>query len=209
MHPDASGILTEADIARRIQEWNAREQTLSGNTVLAGFRMAAVLVPMLWSEEQWHLLFTRRAETVHSHKGQVSFPGGAAEPEDAALEDTALREAFEEIGLKQDEVRIFGRLNSRPTVSSYLVTPVVGRIRWPNEFNLSTAEVSRLFTIPLAWLADPSNREERLRSFTSSYSEKVIYYQPYHGEILWGASARITMDLLHALGLDNGKAANE
>ena len=171
------------------------------NAGYAGLRSASVLVPLLWADDRWSLLFTRRTETVNSHKGQVSFPGGAADPEDASPEATALREAFEEIGLLAEDVRIFGRLLSRPTISSFLITPVVGRVRWPGDFHVSPQEVSRVFTIPLDWLADPDKREERPRTTPGGYYEKIIFYQPYDGEILWGITARITLDLLIVLGL--------
>jgi hypothetical protein len=94
-----------------------------------------------------------------------------------------------------------GRLSARATVSSFLITPVVGRVRWPNAFHISPQEVSRVFTIPLDWLAEPANREERPRTFPNGRNENVIYYQTYDGEVLWGATARITLDLLKALHL--------
>ena len=163
-------------------------------------RPAAVLVPLVWTEDQWHLLFTRRTETLPSHRGQVSFPGGAADPADQSPEETALREAFEETGIRADDVKILGRLAYLATVTNYLVTPVVGRIRWPYLFHLSQEEVSRVFTIPLTWLADPQNRELRPLQRVGYY-EDVIYYRTYDGETLWGATARITVDLLSVLDL--------
>lgn len=162
-------------------------------------RAASVLIPLLRCEDAWHVLYTRRTETLTSHKGQVSFPGGAADPGDPSPEMTALREANEEIGLKGEDVKLLGTLDRRPTISQFLVTPVVARIPWPYPFQLSSSEVSRVFTIPLAWLADASHREERPYNVPGGYYEKVIYYQPYDGEILWGATARITVDLLEVL----------
>ena len=156
---------------------------------------------MVWFNTQWHLLFTRRTETVHSHKGQVYIPRRRRRPEDPSPEATALREAYEEIGLQAEDVLIFGRLAARATVSSFRITPVVARVRWPNVFRISPQEVSRLFTIPLDWLADPTNREERPRTFPNGRGENIIYYQTFDGEILWGATARITLDLLKALRL--------
>ncbi len=198
----ASGLLTDDAIIRLLQEQSEGGDALADfdSAILAHLRPAAVLVPLLLMEDQWHLLFTRRTETVNSHKGQVSFPGGAGDPGDVSPEETALREAFEEIGLRPEDVRVYGRLASRPTVSSFMVTPVVGRVRWPNVFQVSPHEVSRVFTIPLDWLADPVNWEERPRT-VPGFSGTVIYYQTYDGEILWGATARITLDLLRTLRL--------
>lgn len=162
-------------------------------------RAASVLIPLLRCENAWHVLYTRRTETLTSHKGQVSFPGGAADPEDPSPEMTALREAYEEIGLLAADAALLGTLGRRPTISQFLVTPVVSVIPWPYPFRLSSDEVSRVFTMPLTWLADPSHREERPHNVPGGYYEKVIYYEPYDGEILWGATARITVDLIDIL----------
>jgi 8-oxo-dGTP pyrophosphatase MutT (NUDIX family) len=193
--PDATRDLTVAEITRRIQA-----QPPAGRLPEL-LRPAAVLVPLVREAEKWRLLFTRRAETLANHKGQVSFPGGAVDPADTSPEETALREAHEEIGLLPGDVRILGRLAYLQTVSKFLITPVLGLVRWPYEFRLSPLEVSRVFTIPLDWLADPGNREERPRALPGGTVENVIYYQPYDGEILWGASARITVELLMTLGI--------
>lgn len=193
--------LTEDEITRRLtafQDALAPEQ--AGDFSHLVLRPAAVLVPLLFENGQWHLLFTRRTETVQSHKGQVSFPGGAADPEDRSPEDTALREAFEEIGLLPGDVNLLGRMPFFPTVTNYLITPVVGRIRWPVAFVPSVEEVSRVFTIPLHWLADPAHREVRPLQRVGFY-ENVIYFQPYDGETLWGITARITVEFLHILQL--------
>src|SRR5512146_3311347 len=123
-------------------------------------KCAAVLVPLLWDDDQWHLLFTRRTEHVESHKGQVSFPGGGCDEGETTPEETALREAQEEIGLDPKRVRILGRLANMITITSFHVTPVVGVIEWPAVFAVGLHEVERIFTIPLYWLADTRNRWE-------------------------------------------------
>lgn len=179
----------------RLRE-NAQDHGAARYTAL---RPASVLIPLLCREGGWHILYTRRTETLTSHKGQVSFPGGAADPGDPSPEMTALREAHEEVGLQAADVKLLGTLGRRPTISQFLVTPVVARIPWPYNFRLSVDEVGRVFTIPLAWLADSSHREERPHTVPGGYYEKVIYYEPYDGEILWGATARITVDLLEVL----------
>lgn len=185
--------LTLEDIARLIQD----QPTVIRPSVIR--RPAAVLVPLIQEDGRWSLLFTRRAETLVNHKGQVSFPGGAVDPQDSSPEETALREAHEEIGLLPGDVRIVGRLNYLQTVSNFLITPIVGQIRWPYRFRVSPFEVSRVFTIPMDWLADLRNREEHPRVFPDGHAENIIYFKPYDGEILWGASARITVELLKVL----------
>jgi 8-oxo-dGTP pyrophosphatase MutT (NUDIX family) len=161
-------------------------------------KCAAVLIPLVWYDEEWHLLFTRRTDTVESHKGQVSFPGGACDEGETTPEQTALREADEEIGLNPDDVRVLGRLSNLITITYFRVTPVIGVVKWPNVFRVGEHEVARIFTIPVMWLANPSNRWQfempgRARS--------LIAYHPYDGELLWGATARMTVDFLKVLGL--------
>jgi 8-oxo-dGTP pyrophosphatase MutT (NUDIX family) len=165
-------------------------------------KCAAVLLPLIWWKDEWHLVFTRRTETVEHHKGQVSFPGGGCELDESTPEETALREAREEIGLKPEDVRLLGRMNDILTITHYRVTPIVGVIPWPYRFRLEMAEVGRVFTIPLLWLTDRSNWDDQPvtpEGFQRPFP--VIIYHPYDGEILWGASARITQTFLTALGL--------
>ncbi len=159
-------------------------------------KCAAVLIPLFRQEDEWHLLFTRRTETVESHKGQVSFPGGGCDDGETTPEETALREAEEEIGINRHDVRVLGRLANMITITSFRVTPVVGVIPWPAVLRLGQDEVERVFTIPLTWLADERNRWEF--PFPGR-SRSLIAFHPYDGELLWGATARITVDFLQAL----------
>jgi 8-oxo-dGTP pyrophosphatase MutT (NUDIX family) len=194
--------LTEDYISQCLQ--NALEADLSSDgfseidlTEETRLKCAAVLIPLVWYDEEWHLLFTRRTDTVESHKGQVSFPGGACDEGETTPEQTALREADEEIGLNPDDVRVLGRLSNLITITYFRVTPVIGVVKWPNVFRVGEHEVARIFTIPVMWLANPSNRWQfempgRARS--------LIAYHPYDGELLWGATARMTADFLKVLG---------
>ena len=167
-------------------------------------KTAAVLVPMLRVEQTWHLLFIRRARKKNDpHSGQVAFPGGRSEPLDTDRESTALREAFEEIGLAPHDVRVLGRMNEHHSVSNYTVTPIVGVVPWPYSFTVQTSEVTHTFTIPLRWLADPSNHQLRYRRLADSAGKvPVIYYRDFNGETLWGATARITINLIATLAAD-------
>ncbi|HTP00576.1 MAG TPA: CoA pyrophosphatase [Anaerolineales bacterium] len=187
--------LREALLAASLSSDGYAEIELTDETRL---KCAAVLVPLLWQDDQWSLLFTRRTDHVESHKGQVSFPGGGCDEGEITPEETALREAQEEIGLEPQRVRILGRLPNMITITSFHVTPVVGVIEWPAVFIVGQHEVARVFTIPLYWLADTRNRwefpiPERNRS--------LIAFHPYDGELLWGATARMTVDFLKVLGL--------
>lgn len=160
-------------------------------------KCAAVLIPLVWQDDEWHLLYTRRTDKVESHKGQVSFPGGACDDGETTPEQTALREAEEEIGIHPPDVRILGRLANLVTITYFRVTPVVGIVKWPVVFRVGEHEVARVFTIPLGWLANPSNRWQFERS---DLKRPLIAYHPYDGELLWGATARITVDFLNVLG---------
>ena len=159
-------------------------------------RSAAVLVPLTYAMNEWHLLFTRRTDRVESHKGQVSFPGGASDEGEITPEETALREAEEEIGMRPEDVKVLGRLSKLITVSSYQVSPIVGIIPIPYAFKVGSFEVERVFTIPLSWLANRNNYWE----FSLRESERsLIAYHPYDGELLWGATARMTVNFLKTL----------
>jgi 8-oxo-dGTP pyrophosphatase MutT (NUDIX family) len=206
MSPD----LTEAAIAEylRLAYQPGEVASTDGNAEMyAGVQLncAAVLIPLIWWKDEWHLVFTRRTEIVEHHKGQVSFPGGGCDEGESTPEQTALREAAEEIGVKSGDVRLLGRLNEVLTITHYRVTPVVGVMPWPYEVRPEPAEVERIFSIPLLWLADPANWGEQLVTPNGLlHSFPIISYHPYDGEILWGASARMTHNFLTVLGLLNG-----
>jgi len=207
--------LSEVEITKRLRAAYQPEKSLTTDgyaeaAILTSgkkLKCAAVLIPMIRKDSDWHLIFTRRTDTVESHKGQVSFPGGGCNDNETQAEQTALREAQEEIGLNPLDVRILGRLNDLATITHFRVTPVVGIIPWPYEFHLSRDEVSRVFSIPLNWMAQPSNWDEF--NFTPEGMQRafpVVTYQPYDGEVLWGASARITQNFLEVLGLIHEQA---
>ncbi len=192
-------LLTEKRIRDLLAAPSLQDEPLS--TFIENLRPASVLVPIFYSRNEWHLLLTRRTEKVNDHKGQVSFPGGAYEPEDISAEYTALREAQEEIGLQMDDVTILGRLPAQPTISQYLISPFIGRIPNHYPFALSRDEVDRVFSIPFSWLSVPDHSEERLYRPHDGNKYPVIFFQEYDGETLWGISAKITKILLRKLQL--------
>lgn len=161
---------------------------------------AAVLVPLFEDQGEWHVLYTRRTESVDAHPGQVSFPGGRVEEGDAGPQQAALREAEEEIGLRPADVHVLGLLDSLLTVTQYLVAPVVAAIPWPYALALNAHEVASTFAVPIRWLSDPANLEARPRPTASPARHPIVYYfQPYRGEVIWGVTARITVQLLEAV----------
>lgn len=164
-------------------------------------RPAAVLIPLLRQNDHWEILYIRRSSNEGDHhSGQVAFPGGRRDPEDASLEITALREAQEEVALLPKDVHIIGRLEHMITISNYQVTPIVGLIPWPTALEASPAEVKRIFTIPLDWLADPGNHKLQNREIPGSQgTHPVHFFNEYDDELLWGVSAHITVNFLDAL----------
>lgn len=195
--------LTEDFISRKLLEAEQNAVDSDGYAEIpvkpeTFLKCAAVLVPLTFHQDEWHILFTRRTERVESHKGQVSFPGGACDEGETTPEQTALREAEEEIGLKPADVKVLGRLSRLVTISSFRVSPIVGVIPWPYAFRVAGVEVARVFTIPLLWLANRNNYWE----FSLRESERsLIAYHPYNGELLWGATARMTVNFLKTLGV--------
>jgi 8-oxo-dGTP pyrophosphatase MutT (NUDIX family) len=161
---------------------------------------AAVLVPLYRDSGEWHLLFTRRTDDVDVHRGQVSFPGGRIEDDDASAAQAALREAEEEIGLRPADVTILGELNPLMTVSQFVVTPVVGSFPWPYQLKANTSEVARCFGVPIQWLVDPSNLEVEYRQpLVPGPKIAVYYFKPFDDEVIWGVTARITLGFLEIL----------
>jgi 8-oxo-dGTP pyrophosphatase MutT (NUDIX family) len=203
-NPIMSITLTEDQISQKLHEAADSADPASDGfleielTEETRLKCAAVLVPLVWHTDEWHLLFTRRTDIVESHKGQVSFPGGACDEGETMPEETALREAEEEIGIPPNNVRVLGRLANLVTITYFRVTPVVGVVRWPAVFRVGEHEVARIFTMPLGWLANPANRWQFELPGTG---RSLIAFHPYDGELLWGATARMTVDFLTVLGL--------
>ncbi len=159
-------------------------------------RKSAVLIPLIWEKNQWEILFTRRSNHVQDHKGQVSFPGGMTEEEDATIVSTALREAKEEINLDISDVHVIGFLPDYETNSRFKITPVVAVIRYSSKIRPCTNEVTHIFTIPVIFLADEKNYTTKMWNRSDGKNVPVLYYSEYEGELLWGITARITNDLL-------------
>ena len=164
-------------------------------------REAAVLVPFVRIDNAWHILYIRRTSFEGDrHSGQVAFAGGKRDNSDETLLATALREAEEEIGIAANDVEVLGHINHHHTISEFQVRPYIGVMPWPYPLNLDEIEVARAFTIPLRWLAESSNyRLEERQHPDSRRPWPVVYYDLYDGEMLWGATARMTLSLIEVL----------
>jgi len=146
-----------------------------------------------------HLIFTRRTEDLATHKGQISFPGGAWEPSDPSLEATALRETEEELGIDPGQVQILRQLPDVPTVSSnFTITPFLARLAAEPSYRPDEREVAEVIEVPLAALRDPGIFWEEVWPAEEGGSRTVYFYR-YGKHIIWGATARILKEYLETL----------
>ena len=163
------------------------------------YRHAGVLIPILAENGVHKVLFTKRTDIVEHHKGQISFPGGAADAEDNSIKETVIRETYEEIGLPEEDVEILGRVDDTLTLeSSFVVHPFVGLIHNRNNFVISKKEVKRIIKVPWNSLIS-STMEERTCSVERG---GVIYQTPafeYDGDVIWGATAKMMQNFLDIL----------
>ena len=159
-------------------------------------RDAAVLVPVITrgDADGTHLLFTKRADHLGEHPGQMSFPGGGREPSDEDLTATALREANEEIGLNPETAEIVGRLDDIRTITRYAVRPFVARIP-DNEYVPDEREVAEVAVLPIAALTDPTNYDSERRDHPH-YGDIRLHFFRVDGYVVWGATARILVQFL-------------
>ncbi len=156
---------------------------------------AAVLIPIYKKDGEYYVLLTKRTEEMEYHKGQICFPGGSHHKEDGSLQDTALREAYEEVGIRPEDVEILGELDSMGTLTSnFLITPFVGIIPYPYKFTMSKHEIDELVEVPFTSLADDSNYWEETRS-AEGVTGKASFFR-YNDKVIWGATARILKQLV-------------
>jgi len=171
-----------------------RERTVIARSDLV---RAAVLVPIVWREGEAFILFTQRTMSVARHKGQISFPGGAAEREDTDSIATALREAREEIGLDPGLVEIAGILSDGVTSTGFVVTPVVGFVDAKAPYTADPAEVAEVFELPLSRLADPAaHKVEIIDDCGRSYLNHSFAVD---GRLVWGVTGRILASFFDSL----------
>lgn len=154
---------------------------------------AAVLVPVMRRKKGLSVLLTRRSDNMRSHRGQISFPGGRREPGDASAAAAALREAHEEVGIPQDAVEVIGYLDDYPTVTRYLVTPVVGLVDDVPEVRACAREVAEIFEVPLPFVLDPESFERK--SFRLRGVKVPILELNYGERRIWGATAGMLWNL--------------
>lgn len=176
------------------------------------FRESAVLLPLLLSErETWELLFIVRQTDLSTHSGQIAFPGGKHEAADPSLLHTALRESSEEVGLAAERVEVCGMLDDVPTTDFFAITPVVGMVRGALSLSPSAKEVSDVFSAPLLGLADCYRHAGHAEWQGIRYVMHEFLWRDFQTSSIpgsapglrriWGATARITYQLLELLQL--------
>ncbi|HYE48839.1 MAG TPA: CoA pyrophosphatase [Azospirillaceae bacterium] len=177
----------------------------SGMGPPAQLREAAVLVPLVDRPDGLTVLLTQRTAHLAAHAGQISFPGGGVEPEDASAEETALRETAEEIGLSRHHIDLVGRLDTYVTRTGFRITPVVGIIRPPFILHPDPYEVAEVFEVPLSFVLDPAGRERRSAEYKGA--TRWFWVFPYQDRYIWGATAGMLVNLCDVLGGSPGEAA--
>jgi 8-oxo-dGTP pyrophosphatase MutT (NUDIX family) len=170
---------------------------------------AAVLVPIVMHPEGFTVLLTERSAELNDHAGQVAFPGGRFDDEDQTLENTALREAEEEIGLSRNAVELIGRLPNYQTGSGFIVTPVVALVQPNQALTLQISEVADAFEVPLQFLLDPKNHQRR--GYTMDQEQRSFFAMPWIAPherprattgkeyFVWGATAGMLRNLYQFL----------
>jgi 8-oxo-dGTP pyrophosphatase MutT (NUDIX family) len=156
-------------------------------------RAAAVLVPLVNRPEGLNVLLTVRSADLPDHAGQISFPGGRVERDDASLAAAALRETSEEVGVPPAQVEVLGHLADYETVTGYRVTPVVGWIEPPLALVPDPVEVADVFEVPLAFVLDPANQKRHYRMLGAL--RRDYWAIPYGERYIWGATAAMLMIL--------------
>jgi len=158
-------------------------------------RKAAVLIALFGQDGETHVAFIRRASTLRAHGGEIAFPGGSFEVGDGSLVATALREAYEEIGLAPERVEVLGLLQPVFTVvSNFLIVPVVAFLpTGPGRLSAQAGEVAEVLLLPLHALADPAIAHTEI--WTRDGVARPVHFYDYGSLRIWGATGRI----LHAL----------
>ena len=170
--------------------------------LLRNLRPASVLVPVMRRPRGLQELLTRRSEKLRSHRGQISFPGGRREESDPTAAAAALREAQEEVGIPPAAVEVVGYLDDYPTLSKYLVTPVVGLVEDAAEVRPCAREVAEIFEVPLGFVLDRDNFESKV---LSREGLNVPFFELNFGHHrIWGATAGMLWNLARTVAAHEG-----
>jgi 8-oxo-dGTP pyrophosphatase MutT (NUDIX family) len=168
-------------------------------------RPAAVLIPVIHHRPEATLLFTERTSGLRKHAGQVAFPGGGVDPEDASVEAAALRETEEEIGLPRAFIETVGRGPDYLTGSGYHVALVIAVVEPGFDLRLNPSEVAATFEVPLSFLMNPENHHKGSRVWNGH--RRTFYEMPYGDHRIWGITAGMVRILYERLYAEHGEHA--
>lgn len=167
-----------------------------GRVIPADLTPAAVLIAVT-REAEPQLLLTRRSADLRRHPGQIAFPGGRIDPDDADAVAAALREAEEEVALARNEVEVLGQLDRYETGTGYAITPVVGLVAPGLALIPQEREVAAIFHVPFAHVIDPANHE--IRDGQWQGQTRRVYVIRHGDHEIWGATAGILVNLARRL----------
>ena len=158
---------------------------------------ASVMVLFLYANNTISLLLTKRSEKLNDHAGEICFPGGRWAPEDKSLTCTAFRETHEEIGVNKERIEVIGFLKSVPTLTGYLIHPVIGVLDSDSSITIDPSEVDSYFLAPLSFFLDTNNKKKKLHHIKSI--KIPVYEYQFEGYRIWGATAAIISSLCKTL----------
>jgi len=163
----------------------------------AALRPAAVLVPLIDRSDGMTVLLTQRTAHLSAHAGQIAFPGGRIEAQDADEVAAALRETEEEVGLTRELISVIGRLDTYVTGTGFEITPIVGIVAPAYTLTIDPYEVAEAFEVPLSYILDSRNHNRTERE--SAGRTRVFFVLPYQGRNIWGATAGMLVNLAEVL----------
>ncbi len=154
---------------------------------------AGVMVLLFEREGEHTVILNRRTNIVDHHKGEISFPGGRMESDDEGLLDTALRETFEEMGIKKEYITVLGSIDDTQTKTGYMIRPFVGIIDYPYSYTLSKYEVEEVLEMPLFGLFRSEYQRDEIHLIQKNEVKSPVYV--FDGNVVFGATARILENL--------------
>lgn len=162
-------------------------EALKDDIIANAEKPASVLIPLIERHGVLNVILTKRADQLSSHSGQIAFPGGKIDADDASPEAAALREAWEEIGLDINEVEILGRLPDYYSGSRFIIAPIIGFVNANAGFEINREEVDYMFEVPLSFLMTPDNHRVASKFFKGA--DRYYYEMPYEEHYIWGVTA--------------------
>jgi 8-oxo-dGTP pyrophosphatase MutT (NUDIX family) len=181
---------------------NSRQRTEVNLRDYPDFNTAAVLALMFPKSGKLHVLLTLRTHNVETHKGEISFPGGMVDEDDADATETALREAREEIGISTDKIEILGLLDDHITRPKFIITPVVAYLEHEPVCTPNPGDVESIFDVPLEFFFDPANARVEERVLPSAHGaslKRKVWFFAYRDYMIWGATAGMLMNLVERI----------